>query len=373
MAGKIIMAIIILGIVPLCVGLIPVNYMEKQNRCIGITYLSGTIMLLAMFQLIAVPIVILDGHGFVKIVIIFSLLSGILSVLGIYFTVKNLKKQRAESEKDKDKKGFRIKLNEAKTKLAEHLKDKEKWETNFFWILALSAISFQMIMAVLYASIDGDDAYYVVQSVLTDETNTLYRIKPYTGLSTGMDLRHALAVFPVWIAYLARVTGIHATIMAHTILPLVIIPVVYLVYLEIGKILLKKDRAKLPIFMLFIVLMHIFGKVSIYTGATFFITRTWQGKSLLANLVVPLIIWLVVSIFADNNYADLSRVWLWILLILTNFVAAMSSTGSVFLAAMMIGVTGLVLGIAEKNIQIPLRLMVSCIPLVLYGAIYLLL
>jgi len=61
------------------------------------------------------------------------------------------------------------------------------------------------------------------------------------------------------------------------------------------------------------------------------------------------------------------------MLVVTNFVAAMSSTASVFLAAMLIGVTGLVMGIKEKSIQIPLRLMISCIPLVLYGVIYLLL
>lgn len=125
--------------------------------------------------------------------------------------------------------------------------------------------------------------------------------------------------------------------------------------------------------MIFISFMQIFGNVSIYTGATFFLTRTWQGKSLLANVVLPAIVWLVLWIFDQENYEKEHRIGLWILLVLTNFVAAMSSTASVFLAAMLIGVTGLVLGIKEKNIQIPLRLMISCVPLVIYGAIFLLL
>ena len=125
--------------------------------------------------------------------------------------------------------------------------------------------------------------------------------------------------------------------------------------------------------MMFICILQIFGNVSIYTNATFFLTRTWQGKSLLANVVLPAIIWLVLWIFDSDGYDKEYRIGLWILLVLTNFVAAMSSTASVFLAAMLIGVTGLVLGIREKNIQIPLRLMISCIPLVVYGVIYLLL
>ena len=125
--------------------------------------------------------------------------------------------------------------------------------------------------------------------------------------------------------------------------------------------------------MLFISFIQIFGNVSIYTNSTFFLTRTWQGKSLLANVVLPAIVWLVLWIFDSDNYDKEYRIGLWILLVLTNFVAAMSSTASVFLAAMLIGVTGLVLGIREKNIQIPLRLMISCVPLVIYGVIFLLL
>lgn len=124
--------------------------------------------------------------------------------------------------------------------------------------------------------------------------------------------------------------------------------------------------------MIFICLMELFGNVSIYTNATFFLTRTWQGKSLLANVILPAIIWLVLWIFDSENYEKEYRIGLWVLLVLTNFVAAMSSTASVFLAAMLIGVIGLVMGIREKNIQIPLRLMISCVPLVIYGAIYLL-
>ena len=93
----------------------------------------------------------------------------------------------------------------------------------------------------------------------------------------------------------------------------------------------------------------------------------------MANIILPAIVWLVLWIFDSENYEKEYRIGLWILLILTNFVAAMSSTASVFLAAMLIGVIGLVMGIREKNIQIPLRLMISCVPLVIYGAIYLLL
>lgn len=352
------MLILVLGIIPFCVGMIPVNLIERQHRSLGVTYIAGILTTLAVFQVIAVPIVILNERGFRVIVPLFSILTILIGMVGVFMTWCTGKKEPFSGD------GEILSFTRFFQK---------KEEEGLLWLFVLVLIGFQMFMAATLTSFDGDDAYYVVQSLLTDETDTLYRIRPYTGLSTGIDLRHSLAVFPIWIAYIARMSGVHSTIVAHLVLPLVLIPVTYWIYLEIGKKLLKREMHKLPVFMIFISIMQIFGNVSIYTNATFFLTRTWQGKSLLANVVLPAIVWLILWIFDNDNYEKETRVGLWTLLVITNFVAAMSSTASVFLAAMLIGVTGLVMGIKEKDIQIPLRLMISCIPLVIYGTVFLLL
>lgn len=372
MFGQILILVLILGIIPLCVGMIPVNLIESRHRSLGVTYIAGFLSTLAVFQIISVPIVIMEDKGFRIIVPLFTILIILLSVVGIYMTWRTSRKESFSGEGEILPFFFLFKKGEGEWSVKK-MWNKETREEGVLWLFVLILIGYQMFMAFTMTSFDGDDAYYVVQSLLTDETDTLYRIRPYTGLSTGMDLRHSLAVFPIWIAYVARISGIHATIIAHSVLPLVLIPVTYWIYLEIGKKLLRKDRHKLPVYMIFICIMQIFGNVSIYTNATFFLTRTWQGKSLLANIVLPAIVWLELWIFDSDNYDKEYRIGLWILLVLTNFVAAMSSTASVFLAAMLIGVTGLVMGIREKNIQIPLRLMISCVPLVIYGAIFLLL
>ena len=116
-------------------------------------------------------------------------------------------------------------------------------ETALYWALALGLILFQMYMAYTHAFFDGDDAYYVAQAVIAEQTDVLYRILPYTGLTTALDYRHALASLPIWEAYLARMTGIHPAIIAHSVLPLVLIPLTYLVYYRIGMRLLGKHRS----------------------------------------------------------------------------------------------------------------------------------
>lgn len=372
MFGQIIMLILLLGIIPLCVGLIPVNLIERQHRSFGVTYIAGFLTTLALFQLITVPIVVWHDRGFRLVVPLFSILTVLLGMIGVFMTWRAGKKEPFSGSGEMFPL-FRFFFKKEDDDSRKEIRNRGAKEEGLLWILVILLISFQMFMAFTLTSFDGDDAYYVVQSVLADETDTLYRVLPYTGLSTSLDLRHSLAVFPIWIAYIARMSGVHATIVAHSVLPLVLIPLTYWIYLEIGKKILKRELHRLPIFMIFIAVMQIFGNVSIYTGSTFFLTRTWQGKSLLGNVVLPAIIWLVLWIFDSDNYEKESRVGLWALLVITNFVAALSSTASVFLVAMLIGVTGLMLGIKEKDIQIPLRLMISCIPLVIYGTMFLLL
>ena len=89
-------------------------------------------------------------------------------------------------------------------------------------------------MAFTRASFDGDDAYYVVQALTAQQTDTLYRIDPNRGVSMPLDARHALALFPIWEAYVGTMCGIHATIMAHSVAPLLLIPLTYLIYYEFG-------------------------------------------------------------------------------------------------------------------------------------------
>ena len=45
----------------------------------------------------------------------------------------------------------------------------------------------------------------------------MYQKIPYTGMNTELDVRHGLAPFPIWIAWLARMTGISTVVVAKNI------------------------------------------------------------------------------------------------------------------------------------------------------------
>lgn len=240
-------------------------------------------------------------------------------------------------------------------------------------MLAVGLILFQMYMAYTHEFFDGDDAYYVAQSVIAEQTDVLYRILPYTGLSTSLDIRHALASLPIWEAYLSRVTGIHPTIIAHSVLPLILIPLTYLVYYRIGMRLFKGGFRKTAVFLILVSLLQIFGNTSIYTNATFFLMRTWQGKSVLCNLVLLTAVWSLLRLWetgADGEQKGKKQAGWWLLMAANNVTAAMATTMGAFLLGLFIAITGLVLAVRQKRPGRLIPLAATCIPGLIYLGIY---
>lgn len=322
--------------------------------CPAAVYAAGFILMLALFQIVAVPIILLETWGFPRIVDIYSALLAVLAVAGLFFGIPVL---RGMAE-------------DARTLIA---KKRPSVETALYWVLAVGLILFQMYMAYTHEFFDGDDAYYVAQSVIAEQTDVLYRILPYTGLSTSLDIRHALASLPIWEAYLSRVTGIHPTIIAHSVLPLILIPLTYLVYYRIGMRLFKGGFRKTAVFLILVSLLQIFGNTSIYTNATFFLMRTWQGKSVLCNLVLLTAVWSLLRLWetgADGEQKGKKQAGWWLLMAANNVTAAMATTMGAFLLGLFIAITGLVLAVRQKRPGRLIPLAATCIPGLIYLGIY---
>lgn len=338
---------------PCCIGPLFTTGMKRDGRGLSRLYLAGFLAQLAVFQLIAVPVMILDAFGMDRLVYLTNGALLLLMAAGVCRAACRLRREG-------------LSLTGASGRLANRVRQIRLPGRTccVFWGIALLLIGFQMVMSYLYASFDGDDAYYVVQSVLADETGVLNRIRPYTGLSTDLDIRHALASLPLWIAYVARMTGIHAAIVAHTLLPLVLIPLTYTAYFLIGRRLFGAGDKRVPLFLALAGLMQIWGNTSIYTNATFFLMRTWQGKSILANLVLLGVFWLLLEILGEEKKKP---VWgFWALLVTANVVSAMMTSMGTFLAALLIGIVGLTAAVRQKRATLLIRLGLCCLPNLAY-------
>ena len=323
--------------------------------CPAAVYAAGFVIVLAVFQIVAVPVILFETWGFPRIVTIYSILLAVLSAAGLIFGFPVLR-------------GMAV---DARTWIAK--KKRPSVETALYWVIAVGLILFQMYMAYTHEFFDGDDAYYVAQSVIAEQTDVLYRILPYTGLSTSLDIRHALASLPIWEAYLARVTGIHPAIIAHSVLPLILIPLTYLVYYRIGMRLFKGAFRKTAVFLILVSLLQIFGNTSIYTNATFFLMRTWQGKSVLCNFVLLTAVWSLLRLWetgADGEQKGKKQAGWWLLMAANNVTAAMATTMGAFLLGLFIAIAGLVMAVRQKRPGRLIPLAATCLPGLVYLGIY---
>lgn len=392
-----IMLILWLILIPTLIGIIPALILPERRRSWAVTLIAGYLLSLAAFELVAIPCMIFITYSaFLTCVKIYAGVEIGLSVIGLVIGIFliNRKKQEDLASGELNSityRGIKHRLEAVfpgeQHVLAEDYMDprgdvygrriRYSTEGKILWLLFGVLLLIQLYMAFTYASFDGDDAYYVVESVLAVQTDTMNTILPYTGGSTTLDIRHALAVITMWLAFIAKVSGVHATILAHTLLPMFLIPFTYMIYIEIGRMLFRKDPNKLPMFMIIMAVFQMFGHTSIMTSETFFLTRTWQGKAMLANIAIPLIVWLFLWIGEDlerekkSSLSTINKLSPWILMILVNMASGVYSSMGVMLGTILIGACSLILMIRYRKVSLAVIGAATCIPNVIYMLLYL--
>lgn len=386
--GAVIGFIFWLLVIPFCIGLIPANFIAAQRRSPGFVLLSGYFVMWAVYELVAVPAVLwVEYNNFKVASAAFTVLTLLLAAGGIWLLYRNAKAGKPGLLFGAGKEGdthvtFSGGLRERASALG-------KWllrGMGIEWLVFFVLLGFQLYKAVTYASFDGDDAYYVVESLIAQEVGVMYRILPLTGGSTGLDVRHALAVFPMWIAFVSVRAGVHATIVSHVVMPLVLIPLTYLLYYEMGRQLFVKtpqadgtvgvganvlQRENLPVFMIIMAVFQIFGNVSIYTTETFFLTRTWQGKAVAGSLAIPAVLWLFLLLCGGEKEKEKEdRRGLWLLFVCVQMTVGICSSIAVFLVSILTAITAFTLACVRRDLRLLLKFGAACIPNVIYMAIY---
>ncbi len=349
------------------------EYLPEKLQTTGVTLLIGYILLFALLEIVGIPVMLLSVyHGYSRMVILYAVLQVLGAGTGYGFWLYRKKKAQKRS-------GV---VEETSRLLWLRREPYDTWEGRILFILFLLLVGFQLYMAFTRASFDGDDAYYVVQALTAQQTDTLYRIDPNRGVSMPLDARHALALFPIWEAFVGTMCGIHATIMAHSVIPLLLIPLTYLTYYEIGRELFCSKKRLLPMFLTLMTLWQMFGNVSIYTTETFFLTRTWQGKSFAGNFIIPAVFWIFLCLFRESDDGKQQKMdsdieadaegkrrkipgWqsgsLWMMLTLLNLAAGASSSLAVLLSCALTMGLGVLLTIRSRRFQDLIYAGLSCI------------
>jgi len=314
-------------------------------------WISGQFLLWAGFQLICVPM-ILREKTFGTVVLLFSAYTAVLVLTGAGW-------------------GIYAHRHPALHVVAAQEEKTQERSASMLWLLFAALLLIQLVCACALAYADGDDAFYVAVSTLTENADTMYFKNPYSSGYMQLDIRHGLAPMPIWVAYLSRLSGIRTVVVAHVAEPLILIVMFYGIVYLLGEKLFGAEGAKLPLFLALTGLLVLFGGYSLYSAESFLLARTIQGKAILGNLVLPMLILLLLVLLERLSQGARCPFGLWILLWAVMLTGCLCSTQGTVLVCLLTAVAGLCSAAAFRKWKFLFPLASSCIFPCIYALLYL--
>ncbi len=385
----VLLCILWMVIIPGCIGCLPTKLMHKKYHTLGMVMLNGYVCMFGFFQMLYFPIVLLrwnDSAIFYKCAPILFLVLGCISLA---FSFRNIK---------------------------DYLHIRVPYKNIFFYIIIIM-IGYMIYKRVTLGVNDPDDAYYM-GIAMVDAVNDggFYWHNAFTGSGVMFQYRYGYMGLVSFYSMMQRLTGIKAIIIAHIPMAIMVLMAHYYVIYEIGKILFDKLPVKIEknkedketteevketrekeekktdnkwhpdketavyLFTAMVAFLDLFYNVSVYTSQTFLFVRTWHGKSIFANVIVPYVLLLMIILASENQDAGLKKfpnLGYYIITGFLVFVSLMTGATGMILGPLFIGLSALVTAIGNKKpgifaytllYMIPAMIMIIRIGLLLLSA-----
>ena len=224
------------------------------------------------------------------------------------------------------------------------------------WFAFLFMWAIVITIAVTAARVqhqDFDDATFVVNAVDIVRTDSFYRTNPETGIISDTLLsrnrQDLITSWSTYIAYVSKLTGTHCTIMAHSVLPQMLMLLVLAVYWLLSEVLFDKKVFNRSAFAAIAFLVIVYGCYSDWNANAFFLLRLWQGKAVVGSVGIPALFLTAAWIYDKDNSRKT-----YIPYYLTCISICMMSGSGVMAGALITGAAGVVYGALKKSWKVML-------------------
>lgn len=315
-------------IAPGCVGaLFPRKGRKITPGGIGGVYLIGQLCLWAVFQVIAVPMIQLRW-SFTAVYWCYLAAAAALTAFGAVRLWKH---------------GFQKRKVLPKAAVLRVLV-----------VLGAGVILYQVGMYVFGMNVNEDDSRWLAEANDALVHDTMFLHNPatgeYIGRFVGEMTKDVYSPFPMYIAFLSRLTGTRAAVTAHTVYAPVLLLVSYAAFDRIGKHLFRK-RDERVIFLFAVAVIMLFFGGGFRTEAVVTLTRIWQGKAAAAAILAPAILGQVLAIQEEDTAGN------WLMLAMMSCAGCLLSGMGIMIALIMIGGYGLYAVVCGRWRRIPLWLL----------------
>ena len=238
-----------------------------------------------------------------------------------------------------------------------------------------ATIAFLLVIAVqvLYFNLNDetyaiwDQSYYLGDTATSLYTNTLSQYNPYTGkILDYLNPEYLLETYQNHGAVMCQLLHLHPMVETLTVMASAVIILYQLIMYEIGRFLFHGNRAKSTLMLAFLCLLNCFS-FNLFTAAEFLIIRPSEGKTILAVLIIPALLYCFLKTIPNPD----GKTW-WIysfLVILGSFGLNMSS---IFMIPFELTAFYLPLALHKKQLKIVVRYVILLLPCLFMAALYLL-
>ena len=123
--------------------------------------------------------------------------------------------------------------------------------------------------------------------------------------------------------------------------------------------------------MIFISVVQIFSNYSVYTAGTFLLLRIWQGKAVLAGILLPAVAYMCARLMGRRQKGlkvQESRGWPILFCLL--LAACLVSSMGIILSMLMVGLYAFVCGVCARNWKVVGKALFCCMPNLIFAVIY---
>lgn len=212
-----------------------------------------------------------------------------------------------------------------------------------------------------------DQSYYIGDVSASVYTDSISQYDPYTGaLLSKLNAEYLLETYQNHSAVLCQLLRVPPLMETRIAEASIMVILANLIYYQLGLQLFGKNYRKKGVSLVcFLFLLNLFS-FNLYTGAEFLFFRAFEGKTVLACIILPMVFLLFLKI--AGNHQKRSHWWELLLVISASFGLNMSA---IYMLPFELSICLIPLGLSKKSFSVWFRYALCMIPCILYGGAYL--
>lgn len=240
------------------------------------------------------------------------------------------------------------------------------------WILFL--LVFIILIQLVLINYNGetyalwDQSYYIGDVSASVYTNSISQYDPYTGaLLKKLNAEYLLETYQNHSAVLCQLLKIPPLMETRTAEASLMVILANLIYYQLGLQLFGKNHRKKSVFFVFFLFWLNLFSFNLFTSAEFLFFRAFEGKTILACIILPMVFLLFLKI--AGNHLERSH---WLELFLVIFASFGLNMSAIYMLPFELSICLIPLGLSKKSFSVWIRYAICLIPCILYSGAYLL-